>query len=145
MKMNYLLWKMPLENGFTENNPRKGRLIMKNLSVEKLIEINNLFNEAMGLHVIKKDDLVIVTFYDQDGDLDSTVLTKREFELIRRDFYTEILDEIVDLILDNQKMEVTISPVVENFPIFLEFEHAEYHCNFQEYQYILEEVELTRN
>ncbi|KUP08451.1 hypothetical protein Q75_02845 [Bacillus coahuilensis p1.1.43] len=118
---------------------------MRNLSIEKLIEINKLFNNASGFHVIKHEGVVIVTFYDHEGELDSTVLTPREYELVRIDFYIETLNEIVDLVIDKRKMEVIVSAEIENFPIKLVFKDNEYYCNFQEYRYILEEVELVRN
>ncbi|TFB21458.1 hypothetical protein E3U55_09105 [Filobacillus milosensis] len=41
--------------------------------------------------------------------MDATVLTYREYELVRNDFYAETLDEIISLALDeDQNMEVTI-------------------------------------
>lgn len=119
---------------------------MINMSVENLIKVNQMFNEAKGIQITKHEDVVIIEFIDEIGEVDATVLTYREYELVRIDFYTETLNEIINLALDkDQKMQVTITSSVQNFPVFIEFDYCEFFCDLQEYRYILEQVEIEKS
>jgi hypothetical protein len=60
---------------------------MRNLSVEKLKELNKLYNECDGMHIVKKDDLIIITFFDEIDELDAAVFTPEEYYLIRINYF----------------------------------------------------------
>ncbi|SES88670.1 hypothetical protein SAMN05421676_10222 [Salinibacillus kushneri] len=119
---------------------------MVKMSVENLIKINLLYNDATVLQIHKYNDFVVISFFDALGEVDSTVLTQREYELLRMNFYAKTLDEIIDLALDgDQDMKVTITPSIQNFPVFIEFNHCEFFCDLQEYRYILKQINKNHN
>ncbi|MYL54201.1 hypothetical protein GLW08_12725 [Pontibacillus yanchengensis] len=61
---------------------------MEKMSYENLKRINLLFVQQGGLHIIKNENNVILYFFDNQGnEVDSTVLTWKEFEQIKQNKY----------------------------------------------------------
>lgn len=69
---------------------------MIQMSINNLIEVNKIYNEAQYVRVNKRDDnCVILTFLDKEGEFDATVLTSNELDLVRQGYYLEIEKEII--------------------------------------------------
>ncbi|MBT2217843.1 hypothetical protein KK120_18710 [Virgibacillus dakarensis] len=63
---------------------------MEKMSIENLIKVNKMFNAAPQVLVNKKEDCVILTFMDEDGEIDATVLTYTEFDLVRNNSFINL-------------------------------------------------------
>lgn len=111
-------------------------------SVDELIRINELFDSAASVLFHQLNKHVYLEIIEENGEKSSFTLTKRDFAVIKRDFFIAELNNIIEFGLDEDfEMGVKINPAVESFPVEIIFthrneEHASYICNFKELGFI---------
>lgn len=111
-------------------------------SVQELIRINDLFNNATSVLLHNLNKFVYLEMIDEEGEKSCFTLTKRDFKAIQIDFFISILNDIILDGLDYELiMSVKLSPTVENFPVEIIFTyqneiHERYFCNFKELGFI---------
>ncbi|SDO03240.1 hypothetical protein SAMN05518871_109153 [Psychrobacillus sp. OK028] len=59
---------------------------MVQMSNEYLIQLNKIFKTSKTL-VKDNGNSIILTYLDEEGELDTTVVTPEEFDLIKQDYY----------------------------------------------------------
>lgn len=111
-------------------------------TVYDLIRINELFEEADSVTIHRLNKFISIQMVNEEGEINSEVLTKREFALIQRNFYIHTLNQIIELGIDN-KLEVTLDNTSVHFPVTVEIFDAldnssidVAYCNFMEMDFI---------
>lgn len=123
---------------------------MKDYSIQDLIEINYLFENASSVRFMVFNKLVQLEITDFEGVLHPITVTKREFQQIKRNFYIDELGEILDYGLDEDyEMFTKINSSVENFPVEIIFMAEgqivkQFFCNFEELGFVYNSLRKQR-
>lgn len=128
----------------------KGGVNMKDYSIKDLIYINELFESSVCVRFITLNRFVQLEFTDEEGIVHPYTVTKREFVQIKRNFYIEELNEIIEYGLEEGvSMYTKIDSSNEGFPIEVIFMEGDvvckqFRCNFEELGFVYKALKKQR-
>ncbi|WP_102272459.1 hypothetical protein [Cytobacillus massiliigabonensis] len=123
---------------------------MREYSVKELIRINELFESSSSVRFIILNKFVQIEITDEEGIVYPYTVTKREFNQIKRNFYIEELNEIIECGLDEDlDMYTKINAEVSNFPVEVIFmdknvPYRQFQCNFEELGFVYNSLRIQR-
>lgn len=123
---------------------------MKDYNIKDLIYINELFESSLCVRFITLNKFIQLELTDEEGVVHPFTLTKREFKQIKRNFYIEELNEIIEYGLEESvSMFTKVDSSVEDFPIEVIFMEKDvvckqFHCNFEELGFVYNALKKQR-